>query len=205
MSAEERPAALRNGTASVPPPVEPVQTSEESPASPEVGNLLETREGLAPVLRGEIVQGKVLKVTESEVLVDVGLKCEAAIPLGEFTKEGGGTEVAPGDSVDVYIESYDEGAGTVSASHRKAAHQRAWEEIERAFEENKTIRGRVVERTKGGLIVDVGARAFLPSSHADIRPHANPGALAGQEVVCKGIKFNKTKNSVVVSRYRSCV
>ena len=200
MSSEENSSSLPNATAAVPSPMEPVETNQELSDSAEVGNLLESMEILTPVLRGEIVQGKVLKVTESEVLVDVGLKCEAAIPLGEFTKEGGGTEVAPGDSVDVYIESYDEGAGTVSASHRKAAHQRAWEEIERAFEENKTIRGRVVERTKGGLIVDVGARAFLPSSHADIRPHSNPEALAGQEIICKVIKFNKKRKNVVVSR-----
>src|SRR5712691_686365 len=185
MSSEENASSLPNATAAVPSPVEPVETNEELSDSAEVGNLLESMETLTPVLRGEIVQGKVLKVTESEVLVDVGLKCEAAIPLGEFTKEGGGAEVAPGDSVDVFIESYDEGAGTVSASHRKAAHQRAWEEIERAFEENKTVRGRVGERTHGGRIVDVGGRAFRPASCGGRRPHSNPEPFAGREIICK--------------------
>src|SRR2546425_2196740 len=87
MSPEENASSWRNATAAVPSPVEPVETNQELSDSAEVGNLLESMEALAPVLRGEIVQGNVLKVTESEVLVDVGLKCEAAIPLGEFTKE----------------------------------------------------------------------------------------------------------------------
>ncbi len=180
--------------------VEPAQIAANPPDAGEVDNLLERMETLNPVSPGEIVRGTVLKVTDSEVLVDIGVKCEVAIPRSEFLADDGQITVTAGDLVDVWVDEYDETAGTVSVSRRKAARLKAWEEIERAFEEQKTLRGQVVERIKGGLMVDIGVHAFLPGSHADTRPHCNLDALQGQEIICKVIKLNKKRNNVVVSR-----
>jgi len=168
----------------------------------EVANLLEGMETLSPppLAQGETVQGKVLKVTDSEVLIDIGLKSEAAVPRSEFLSSDGQVAVAPGDTVDVWIEQYDESAGAVSVSHQKAVRRKVWDEIERAFRDQTSLRGRVVERIKGGLTVDLGVHAFLPASHADTRPHSNLDALQGQEITCKVIKINRKRNNVVVSR-----
>lgn len=174
-------------------------TDDSGPDPTGDGNLLESVEALTPI-QGGVVQGRVLKVTDSEVLLDIGLKSEAAVPRSEFLTEDGQITAAPGDVVDLWIDQYDEAAGTVSVSRRKAAHFKAWEEIERAFQNQTALRGRVVERVKGGLAVDVGVRAFLPGSHADMRPHCNLDALSGQEISCKVIKFNRKRENVVVSR-----
>lgn len=169
-------------------------------ASGEIGNLLASMETLSAITPGEVVRGKVLKVTESEVVVETGLKCEATVPRSEFLAEDGRLTVSPGDFVDLWVEHYDEKEGTVTVSHRKAAHLKVWEEIERAFHEQKALRGRVVERTKGGLTVDIGIRAFLPGSQVDLRPLRNLDSLIGQEITCKVVKLNKKRSNVVVSR-----
>jgi small subunit ribosomal protein S1 len=165
-------------------------------------NVLEGMEPLSPppVAPGEIVRGRVLKVTGDEVVIDIGLKTEVSVPRGEFLTSDGQLAVGPGDSVDVWVEQYNELTGSVVVSRRKAAHRKVWEEIEHAFQHQTSLSGRVVERIKGGLIVDIGARAFLPASHADARPHANLDELLGQEIPCKVIKLNRKRNNVVVSR-----
>ncbi len=197
MSWEENPNSL-------PEPViasaEAVHASPNHADSGEVGSILDGVEALSAVTPGQIVRGTVLQIRESDVLVDVGVKSEAAIPRSEFLMDDGQMTVAPGDQVDVWIEHYDETAGTVSVSRRKAALRKAWEEIECAFREQTALRGRIVERVKGGLSVDIGVRAFLPGSHADLRPHSNLDALQGQEITCKIIKLNRERNNVVVSR-----
>ncbi len=194
---------LAGASEAVPPPSPAVESPEAvtAPADGADVNLLDSMGTLTSIAQGEVVQGRVLKVTESEVLVDVGVKCEAAVPREEFLTDDGQLKVAPGDAVDVWIEHYDEMAGTVSVSHRKAARRRAWEEIDRASQGQTILQGRVVERIKGGLAVDLtGVRAFLPGSHADLRPHCNLDALLGQEITCKVIKLNKKRSNVVVSR-----
>jgi small subunit ribosomal protein S1 len=172
------------------------------PEGGEMANLLEGMGTLstAPLVAGEVVQGKVLKIDETEVVVDVGLKTEATVPVAEFQNKDGQLTVAAGDTVDVWIERYDEVSGAVTISHKKAAQRRIWEDIERAAQEKTAIKGRVVDRIKGGMTVDVGVSAFLPASHADIRPHSDLDALKGQEITCKIIKINRKRNNVVVSR-----
>jgi len=172
------------------------------PDTGEMANLLEGLDTLsaAPLAPGVVVQGKVLKVADAEVVIDLGLKTEATAPLAEFLNSEGQLSVAPGDTVDVWIEQYDEVTGAVSISHRKAVRRRVWEDIERAFQDQTSMTGRVVDRTKGGLTVDIGVLAFLPASHADIRPHSNLDALKDQEISCKVIKINRKRNNVVISR-----
>lgn len=184
-------------------PQSEVSTSPSStPEGTEMSNLLEGMETLSAgsLTPGEVIQGKVLKVAEAEVVVDVGLKTEATVPIAEFQNSEGQLTVAPGDTIDVWVEQYDEVSGAVSLSHKKAVHRRIWERIERAFQEQTTISGRVIDRIKGGVTVDIGVPAFLPASHADVRPHSDLETLKGQEFACKVIKINRKRNNVVVSR-----
>jgi small subunit ribosomal protein S1 len=197
MSTEENAIPYQDGTASP----EPLSSPEKDRAeSAEAGELFTGMDGLLEVAEGRVIQGKVLKVTDSEVLVDIGQKSEGTIPRSEFLQPDGSLKVQPGDIIDVQIVSYDENEGTFAVSYSKAAHSRTWEEIENAYASQSSIRGRVLERTKGGLIVDVGVRAFLPGSQVDLRPLRNLESLLGQEIDCKIIKLNKARNNLVLSR-----
>jgi len=202
MASEDNHSSLQDGGTTPETQVAAETLSADSPDSSEVGNLLESMEALSPppVVQGEIVQGRVLAVTDTEVLIDIGVKSEAALPRSEFLTDEGQLAVATDDVVDVWVEHFDETTGAISVSHQKAVRSKAWEEIERAFREQTSLRGRVIDRIKGGLAVDIGVRAFLPGSHADLRPHANLDALKGQEIECKVIKLNRKRNNVVVSR-----
>jgi small subunit ribosomal protein S1 len=154
----------------------------------------------APLVAGEVVEGKVIKVADNEVVINLGLKTEATAPFSEFLNSEGQVSVAPGDTVYILIEQYDEVTGRVEISHQKAARRKVWEDIERAFQEQTNVTGRVIDRIKGGLTVDVGVPAFLPASHADLRAHRNVDELKGQEITCKIIKINRKRNNVVISR-----
>ena len=183
-------------------PDEVTTLNPSAPETSEMASLLEGMDSLAavPLAPGEVVQGKVLKVADGEVVIDLGMKTEATAPITEFQNSEGQVTIAPGDTVDIWIEQYDEVTGRVEISHQKAVRRRVWVDIERAFQDQTNITGRVLDRIKGGLTVDVGVPAFLPASHADARPHSNIDALKGQEITCKIIKINRKRNNVVISR-----
>ncbi len=183
-------------------PVEGTALASSPPENNEMSNLLAGMETLAaaPLVAGAVVEGKVLKVAEGEVVIDLGLKTEATAPITEFQNSEGQVTVAPGDTIPIWIEQYDEVTGRVEISHQKAVRRRIWEDIERAFQEQANVSGRVIDRIKGGLTVDVGVPAFLPASHADLRANRNIDALKGEEITCKIIKINRKRNNVVVSR-----
>jgi small subunit ribosomal protein S1 len=189
-----------------PPAVPEVQIELPGVASPaaetaELDNLMMADlEKVSALPSGEIVQGKVLKITDTEVFVDVGLKTEAAVPLAEFQSEDGQVSVQPGDSVGMWVEGYDEKEGSFTLSRRKAARHELWERIERAYQAQTPLTGRVLERVKGGLAVDIGIKAFMPLSQADLRPLRNPESLQGQEIPVKVIKYARKRSNVVVSR-----
>ena len=199
-----QPAAPESGTSSA-----PAASTEEAAASAdmkmfeaamETGDTnLFAMDQLPTITPGQLLHCEVLKVTENEVVVDVGLKSEAAMPLAEFMKDGK-VCVARGDTVDLLVESYDEEEATIKLSYQKAAVLRAWDDIERAFQEQKPMRGVVRERIKGGLAVDIGALAFLPASQVDTRPFRDLDSLLGQEIECLVVKVNRKRNNVVVSR-----
>lgn len=157
-------------------------------------------EKVAALPTGQIIQGTVLKITDTEVFVDVGLKSEAAVPLAEFQSEDGQVTVQPGETVGVWVEGFDEKEGAVTLSRRKAARHELWERIENAFRAQTPIPGRVLERVKGGLAVDIGIKTFMPLSQADLRPLRNPESLLGQEISVKVIKYARKRSNVVVSR-----
>lgn len=149
---------------------------------------------------GEVVKGTVVKVTPTEVIVDVGFKSEGVIPLEEFIDETGQVTAQPGDIVDVLLERTEDRQGYVVLSREKAEKMKIWDEVETAFQERKVVIGRVIERIKGGLAVDIGVRAFLPGSQIDVRPVRNLDALRGQELRMRVIKVNKKRGNIVLSR-----
>ncbi len=152
------------------------------------------------IAEGEVVKGTVLKVTASEVIVDVGYKSEGIISLAEFIDETGQVTVQPGDLVDVLLERTEDRDGYVVLSREKAEKMKIWDEIEKAYADKKVVIGRVIERIKGGLAVDIGVRAFLPGSQVDVRPVRNLDALKNQELRMRVIKVNKKRGNIVLSR-----
>jgi small subunit ribosomal protein S1 len=155
----------------------------------------------APPVEGEILQGHVLKVTDQEVIVDVGYKSEGLVPIQQFMEPDGSVQVQPGDVVDVVVDRHGaEIEGYILLSHEKARRIRAWQNLETAYREGLLVSGRVLGRTKGGLAVDVGVKAFMPASQADVRPLHNLDALIGQDIAVKVVKLNRRRGNVVVSR-----
>jgi small subunit ribosomal protein S1 len=157
-------------------------------------------ESFRNMAEGEVVKGTVLKVTASEVVVDVGYKSEGMIAVSEFLDENGEMTVQAGDIVDVLLERTEDREGYVVLSREKAEKMKIWDEVEKAYAERKVVIGRVIERIKGGLAVDIGVRAFLPGSQIDVRPVRNLDALRGQELRMRVIKVNKKRGNIVLSR-----
>src|SRR6187397_1950491 len=149
---------------------------------------------------GEVVKGTVLKVTDTAVVVDVGYKSEGLIPIHEFLDENGHVTVQGGDVVDVLLERTEDREGHIVLSREKAEKMKIWDEVEKAYADRKVVIGRVIERIKGGLAVDIGVRAFLPGSQIDVRPVRNLDALKGQELRMRVIKVNKKRGNIVLSR-----
>ena len=148
-----------------------------------------------------ILKGTVLKVTATHVVVDIGAKSEGMLPLSEVLDHEGNSKVKPGDEIDVMREKGMSEEGYINLSHQKAQKLRAWDEIEKAYHEKKSISARVIERIKGGLTVDIfGAKAFLPGSQADLRQVHNLDALKGQMLDVAIVKLNKKRGNIVVSR-----
>lgn len=149
---------------------------------------------------GEVVSGKVLKILEKDILVDIGFKSEGTISKEEFIGSDGKLHVEEGDVVEVLLEKSEDDDGHVVLSREKAEKMKVWEAVEKAYNENRYIKGRIIERIKGGLAVDVGIRAFLPGSLIDVRPVKNLNVFRGQELLMKVIKVNKKRGNIVLSR-----
>lgn len=150
---------------------------------------------------GEIIRGRVLKVTPSDVVVDIGYKSEGLLPVTEVTSFDGTVKVKRGDEIEVFIERLEDSSGYVALSREKAARMRVWDDIEAAYKADEAINGRVVDRVKGGLAVDVGGvKAFLPGSLIDTKPVKNLDALRGHEMKFKIVSFDKKRSNIVLSR-----
>ncbi len=152
---------------------------------------------------GDIVTGTILHMTDADVIVDVGYKSEGIISVDEFRDVEGNVRVQPGDAIDVLVQRTDLRRGHLILSHRKAEKMKVWSQIEDAFEQQIPVRGRVVERIRGGLEVDIGeigVRAFLPGSQVDLRPVRNLSSYKGRELDLRVIKLNKRRGNIVLSR-----
>jgi small subunit ribosomal protein S1 len=157
-------------------------------------------EKMAEFAEGDIIKGRVLKVTPTEAIVDIGFKSEGIIPIHEVTSYSGEVKVRPGDEIDVFVERLETTTGNVLLSSEKAQRVRVWDDLEKAYKEGTPVPGRVLDRVKGGLAVDVGVKAFLPGSLVDVRPVKNLDSWKGKELMFKIISFDKKRNNVVVSR-----
>src|SRR5580658_10608739 len=148
-----------------------------------------------------VIKGTVVKLTATHVVVDIGAKSEGMVPITEILDHEGKPRFEPGAEIDVMREKGETEEGYVNLSHLKAQRLRSWDEIERAYNEKKPIKGVVVERIKGGLTIDIqGARAFLPGSQVDLRPIRNLDGMKGQTMEVAIIKLNKKRGNIVVSR-----
>jgi len=148
-----------------------------------------------------VIKGTVVKLTATHVVVDIGTKSEGMVPIAEVLDHEGKPKFQPGDEIDVMRDKGETEEGYVNLSHLKAQRLRSWDEIERAYNEKKPIKGVVVERIKGGLTIDIqGARAFLPGSQVDLRPIRNLDGMKGQTMEVAIIKLNKKRGNIVVSR-----
>lgn len=174
---------------------QPLQSDEEA-----YEYLLEDYSHFAPPAEGEILEGRILKITSKEVIVDFGYKSEGLVPIEQFLGPNGELQVQPGDIVDVMIDHGERPEGYVLLSHAKAARLRVWDNLEKAFQEQLIISGRVLGRVKGGLSVDVGIEGFMPGSQADSRPVHHLETFIGQDIPVKIIKLNRRRGNVVVSR-----
>ena len=182
---------------------EPMQTEteEQELTAQEYEHLLAQYENSFKNLQeGQIIRGRVLTVTPSEVIVDIGYKSEGIIPASEFTDFSGKVMVKPGDGVDVLLERTEDQNGYVVLSKDKAEKMKVWDEVEKSYRSGSTVRGRVIDRIKGGLAVDIGVKAFLPGSLVDVKPVKNLESLRGRDLDFKVISVDKKRGNIVLSR-----
>lgn len=150
---------------------------------------------------GSIVIGTVVEIRPDAVVVNAGLKSEGLIPLEQFYNDEGMLEVKEGDRIEVALDAIEDGFGETRLSREKAKRARAWEILEKAFEDQEIVSGLISGRVKGGFTVDIGEiRAFLPGSLVDVRPVRDAAYLEGRELEFKVIKLDRRRNNVVVSR-----
>jgi small subunit ribosomal protein S1 len=176
-------------------------------ANAELGDTNETMDQLmkqfdAPepvVPEGEIFDGHVIAVTDAGVIVDVGGKFEGLVPAQEFLDSGSPIEFGKGQTIEVE-RLHAQKDGYVLLSHTRAHRRRVWERIEKAYREHLTITGKVTERIKGGLVVEIGVRSFLPASQIELRPVHDLDAWKDKDIEVRVLKLNRKRGNVVVSR-----
>jgi small subunit ribosomal protein S1 len=150
---------------------------------------------------GELLQGHVLTVSDKEVIVDIGRKIEGLVPAHQFPQHDGKPAVKPGDVIEVMLDrSGHQVEGYILLSYEKAHKRQAWEHLEKAATEGTPVTGQVVNKIKGGLAVDIGVIAFLPSSQIEIRPVHNLDGYLGRSIDVRILKLNRRRGNAVVSR-----
>ena len=168
------------------------------PSEEDYEHLIEDYSHLAPPTEGELLQGHVVKVTPQEIIVDFGYKLEGLVPIEQVRQPDGIVPFKAGDPIDVMIDrSSAQPEGYVLLSFSKASRLRIWDNLERAMREQLLVSGMVTERTKGGLMVDVGVPAFMPGSQVDLRPIHDLDQFLGQDIPVKVLKINRRRGNVV--------
>lgn len=150
---------------------------------------------------GAIINAKVIGIDSDYVILNAGLKSEGIVPKEEFYDKDGALEVILGDTVEVALDSVEDGYGETLLSREKAKRQEAWRKLSKSHENNETVTGLISGKVKGGFTVEIGTiRAFLPGSLVDVRPVRDPSYLEGKELEFKVIKMDLKRNNIVVSR-----
>ncbi len=158
---------------------------------------------IAEFSEGDVVTGKVVQIDKDEVLIDIGYKSEGVIPVAELSIRRSvdpHDEVELGEEVDALVMTKEDADGRLILSKKRARFEKAWKRIEAAAESGEPVDGTVIEVVKGGLIIDLGVRGFLPASLVDIRRVQDLEEFRGQELRCKVIELNRSRNNVVLSR-----
>ena len=189
---------------------ETIDTEAQQAADPGIwttgpdGELVPDYESTFPAINeGEVVHGTVVRVDKDEVLVDIGYKSEGVIPVSELSIRRSVNpvdEVRIGDEIDALVLTKEDAEGRLILSKKRARFEIAWKAIEKAAESGDPVTGRVIEVVKGGLILDLGVRGFLPASLVDIRRVQDLEEFLAQELRCKVIELNRSRNNVVLSR-----
>jgi small subunit ribosomal protein S1 len=183
----------------------PTPTAEEGvwTTGPD-GELIPDYDSTFPTINeGEVVHGTVVRVDKDEVLIDIGYKSEGVIPVSELSirrSVNPEDEVKLGDEIDALVLTKEDAEGRLILSKKRARFEMAWKKIEEAAESGEPVDGKVIEVVKGGLILDLGVRGFLPASLVDIRRVQDLDEFLGQELRCKVIELNRSRNNVVLSR-----
>jgi len=168
------------------------------------GELIPDYDSTFPIINeGEVVRGKVVRVDKDEVLIDIGYKSEGVIPVSELSirrSVNPSDEVNIGDEIDALVMTKEDADGRLILSKKRARFEMAWKRIEQAAESGEPVEGTVIEVVKGGLILDLGVRGFLPASLVDIRRVQDLDEFMGQTLRCKVIELNRSRNNVVLSR-----
>jgi small subunit ribosomal protein S1 len=191
---EERTAAKARAEHRMEPVLEDAEVFDAEEFKEQAG-LYE--ESFRDIEENEIITGTVVAVTEDEVLVDIGYKSEGTISLSEFAEE---EPVTVGDKVDVYLEKKEDQDGIIVLSKEKADFYRAWDQVRDVYETGGDIEGKIINRVRGGFIVDIGVKAFLPASQLDLRPVRDFEPYLGGSFRMKIIKVNKRRRNIVLSR-----
>jgi small subunit ribosomal protein S1 len=168
------------------------------------GELVPNYDATFPTINeGEVVHGTVVRVDKDEVLVDIGYKSEGVIPVAELSirrSVNPADEVNVGEEIDALVLTKEDAEGRLILSKKRARFELAWKKIEAAAESGDPVAGKVIEVVKGGLILDLGVRGFLPASLVDIRRVQDLDEFLGQELTAKVIELNRSRNNVVLSR-----
>jgi len=148
---------------------------------------------------GSIIEGRVVAISKDKVVVDIGYKSEGIIPTDQFSNEEL-QALKVNDRMQVYIEEREDAEGNLILSKEKSDKMKVWEELEKSYKEEKVVEGRILSRIKGGMMVDIGVKAFLPGSQIDLHPIRDLDSLVGKSFPLKIIKINHRRGNVVVSR-----
>jgi small subunit ribosomal protein S1 len=178
----------------------PMETEQELTPQEYEHLLAQYEDSFRNLQEGQIIRGRVIGITPSEVIVDIGYKSEGIISVSEFTDFSGKLTVKEGDAVDVLLERTEDQNGYVVLSKDKAEKMKVWDEVEKSYRSGSTVRGRVIDRIKGGLAVDIGVKAFLPGSLVDVKPIKNLESLRGKDFEFKVISVDKKRGNIVLSR-----
>jgi len=174
---------------------------EDTNAAEEVSSEFEQmyNQSIKSFQKGSLVKGRVLRVQSSAVLVDLGYKSDGIIPIEQFTSEELAT-LKPGDELELFLEQAEDSKGNLILSREKAKKLQVWDDLNAASQNGTTLKGRVISKIKGGLMVDIGVPAFLPGSQIDIKPVRDLDQYLGQVLDLRIIKMNSGRGNIVLSR-----
>jgi 4-hydroxy-3-methylbut-2-enyl diphosphate reductase len=204
-NAPETPAVEAEATAAAPENASQPTTGTPEAAAPDMAAALAYEDSFKKIAPGEFMTGTVVRVDADGVLVDVGYKTEGKIPLGQLSHRNLPPEqvVQVGEVIDVVVQRVEDSEGVLILSKKRADLESAWLRVLKAQETGQTLTATCTEQVKGGLIVDLGLRGFVPASHVDLRPVHDLSDYVGEVLELKVVEVDKARRKVVLSRKKA--